>query len=441
MGRHPAFRTIVGVATIASSIACRRTPTPELTKEEAQKILAEMERRAAQHAPSAKPAEPVQSADPEGTFDAPTSSGSVAPALATADVPWLVDEAVELGRPAPPSATRFGVMLHTLDGGLVVVRLGPLSHAQRPVKAPLVPPSAGGQFTFGRGSGLFQDNVYWISHGSLVRRHVSARGEIGPLEILAKDAHDGTRVGVPIPTPGQQLSEVPATVAYIVKPEKEGAPLLAKLWIEGKPPEVITSEGNSAHSVSLVHTNDGLLVISVQARMAMTPVHVRRVRFAAKSPIFGEDLVAWVGGGVQPFTEMTVLPGGGKDLWGFLPHERSIKEFGLAELDLTTTPSMDTKTTWQLYPNGIEPAPVAAGIVCGEPVVLYAQPETSKPGSHQELVLRSIADESGARWAEVTSARAFFEVSITGVEGGGLLAWSTSRGTEATTVRCKSKAK
>jgi hypothetical protein len=400
-----------------------------------------MEREAAKRAPSAKPPELVPRAEPEGTFDAPTSSGSVAPALAPADVPWVVDEAVDLGRPAPPSATRFGVMLHTRDGGLLVARLGPLSHATRPARASLVPPTVGGEFTYGRGSGFFHDHVYWISHGSLVRRPVSPRGEIGPLEILAKDAHDGTRVGVPIPTPGQQLSEVPATVAYIVKPPKEGAPLLAKLWIEGKPSEVITSDGNSAHSVSLVHTNDGLLVISVQARMAMTPVHVRRVRFAAKSPIFGEDLVAWVGGGVQPFTEMTVLPGGGKDLWGFLPHERSIKEFGLAELDFTTTPSMDTKTTWQLYPNGIEPAPVAAGIVCGEPVVLYAQPETSKPGSDQELVLRSIADESGVRWAKVAHARAFFEVSITGVEGGGVLAWSTNKGTEATTVRCKPKAK
>ena len=30
-----------------------------------------------------------------------------------------------------------------------------------------------------------------------------------------------------------------------------------------------------------------------------------------------------------------------------------------------------------------------------------------------------------------------FEVSITGVEGGGVLAWATSDGTEATTVRCK----
>src|SRR5207244_2942461 len=118
------------------------------------------------------------------------------------------------------------------------------------------PAPPGAEFTYGRGSGSFQDYVYWISHGSLVRRHLSPRGEIGPLEILAQDAHDGTRVGVPQPTPGQGLSVVPATVAYIVRPAKDGRPLVAKLWVEGAPSEIITSEGNSAHSVSLVLTND-----------------------------------------------------------------------------------------------------------------------------------------------------------------------------------------
>jgi hypothetical protein len=173
--------------------------------------------------------------------------------------------------------------------------------------------------------------------------------------------------------------------------------------------------------------------------MAITPVHVRRLRFAAKRPILGDDLVAWVGGGVQPLTEMTILAGGPKDLWGFLPHERSIKEFGLAELDLTMNPTMDTKTTWQLYPNGIDPAPVAAGRVCGEPAVLYAEPETSSPTSRQELVLRSVADPTGERWAKIAHARAFYEVSVAEVDGGALLAWATDDEAGAATVRCKER--
>jgi hypothetical protein len=383
---------------------------------------------------------PGKEQDTEATFDAPMSSGSVAPSLAPApaDVPWIVDLAVDVARPGPASATRLGVILHTLDGALSIARAGTLTHARTPMKTPLARPAPpGGEFTYGRGSGLFQDYVYWISHGSLVRRHLSPRGEIGPLEILAQDAHDGTRVGVPQPTPGERLSDIPATVAYIVRPAKDDAPLLAKLWIEGAPPEIITSEANSAHSVSLVHTDDGLLVVSVQARMAITPVHVRRLRFAARRPVLGDDLVAWVGGGIQPLTEMTVLAGGPKDLWGFLPHERSIKEFGLAQLDITMTPNMDTKTTWQLYPNGIDPAPVAAARLCGEPVVLYAQPETPTPESDQELILRGVGDAAGDRWARVAHARAFYEVSIAELDGGALLTWATDERTEAVTVRCK----
>jgi len=429
----------------ALSCACHRDPASEQTvdHEAAKRLLSELEKKHPKVVPSSAEKASSPRSDSETSFDEPTSSGSVAPELTSPpNQPWVLDQTVDLGRPAPASAMRFGVVLHTLDGALSVARLDPLSHARTALKTPLAPPTPpGGEFTYGRGSGFFQGHVYWISHGSLVRRPISPKGDPGPLEILARDAHDGTRVGVPLPTPGEKLSDVPATVAYIVRPDKEGGPLLAKLWIEGAPSEVITSEGNSAHSVSLVHTDDGLLIVSVQARMAMTPVHARRLRFAARRPILGDDLVICVGGGVQPLTEMTLLPGGPKDLWGFLPHERSIKEFGLAALDITTHPTMDTKTTWQLYPNGIDPAPVAAGHSCGEPVVLYAEPETRAPGSSQELVLRSIADRTGERWAKVARAGAFFEVSIAEVDGGALLAWASDEGTEAMTARCKEQPK
>lgn len=442
-GRARRLSLLVFAYACAGAPACHRDASETtLSKEEARKIIAEIERRAPAHSSEPVAASSSSGSDFEATFDAPTSSGSVAPTLEPPTVPWILDQTSDLGPPAPAASMPFGVVLHTLDGALSIARLGPLSRSRAAAKTPLGRPNPpGGEFTYGRGSGFFQDHVYWISHGSLVRRSISPRGEVGPLEILARDAHDGTRVGVPLPTPGEKLSDIPATVAYIVRPEKEGAPLLAKLWIEGAPSEVITSEGNSAHSVSLVHTNDGVLVISVQARMAITPVHVRRLRFAARRPALGEDLVVWVGGGIQPLTEMTVLPGGPRDLWGFIPHERSIKEFGLAELDISMNPTMDTPTTWQLYPNGIDPAPVAAGHLCGEPVVLYAEPETSSPDSSQELVLRSIADATGERWAKVAHARAFYEVSLADLPNGALLAWATDESTESMTVRCKERAK
>jgi hypothetical protein len=144
--------------------------------------------------------------------------------------------------------------------------------------------------------------------------------------------------------------------------------------------------------------------------------------------------VVWVGGGITPLTEMTALPGPGKDLWGFVPHERTMREFGLARLDITMAPSMDTKATWLLYPNGIDPAPVAAGYFCGEPVVVYAAPTSKKPDSPQELLLRGAAGDSPA--LSVAEARVFYFTSIAAIPGGALLTWVTDAATRAATVRC-----
>jgi hypothetical protein len=434
------------MAAALSTVACHREEARKRAHDDAQRKIAELKRRvdeieartkatraardtwAASAAPRASTA-----VEPEASPVAPTAPSDVPHGPAT----WIVDDAADLGEGAPATATALGVVVNDREGDLAIARLGALSHAPARTATPLAAlKGATGPFSLGTGPGLFDGAVYWISHGSLVRRRLSERGPPGPLEILARDAHDGTRVAVPMPAPGRKLAKIPATVAYVVRPEKEDAPLVAKLWVEGAAPTLLTAEGNSTHSVSLVHTEDGLLVVSVQARMAMTPVHARRVRFTEGKPVLGDDLVAWVGGGIQPLTEMALLPTGDKGLWGFIPHERSIKEFGVAELELTMSPGMDTKTTWLVYPNGIDPAPVAAGHVCGEPVLLYAQPETPRPDSRQELDLRSLSDPSGRRLQPIARARAFYFVSIAEVPGGALAVWVTDVGMRASTVRC-----
>jgi hypothetical protein len=263
---------------------------------------------------------------------------------------------------------------------------------------------------------------------------------MGPLQILEKDALDGTRVAIPLPAPSQTLAKIPPTVAYVVRPAQEGGPFTAKLWVDGADPLLLTAEGNAAHSVSLVHTSDGVLALSVQARMAMTPVHARRIRFAAGRPELGDEVVVWVGGGIQPLTEMAVLLHGRDGLFGFIPQERSISEFGVARLDIGINPTMDTKTTWMLYPNGIDPAPVSAGHLCGQPVLLYAAPQSAAPESTQELVVRAL-DTVPPRFQRIAEARSFYFTSIAEVGGGGLAAWVTDEGTWAATLRCKSSPK
>lgn len=374
-----------------------------------------------------------------GTAPSESAPGPVPsshPPAASRDAPFRVDDDVTIGPPSPATATELGVLVNDKEGGLFVLRLPRLSGgpAQKtPIRAL---PEGTGPYGIGPGPSLSQGAAYWISHGSLVRRKVVLAGDPGPLEILERDAHDGTRVAVPIEGRGEKPAKIPATVGYILRPPKEDSPLLARLWVEGAPPELLTAEGNSTHSVRLVRTGDGVLAVSVQARMAMTPVHARRVRFASGKPLVSDDLVVWVGGGIQPLTEMALLPEGDQKLYGFLPHERSIREFGLARLDIGMSPDMETPTTWSLYPNGIDPAPVAAGDVCGIPMVLYAAPESATPDAAHELLLRDGRDASAEPFRLAGEHRIYF-VSLAEVPGGALVVWVTDSATRAATLRCK----
>lgn len=434
----------------------KKAPASPEARAETRRALAELERRLAElEAKRQRPvaARPVASgaSGASGAFAAgapppvpapPDETGAPPPpaSVAHGDGSVIVDDPVEIGPQGPAAASALGVVMNTRDGDLVVARLGKTSRSPTPVAAPIRPlPAGSGPFALGRGPGLTADFAYWISHGSLVRRRLPLRGPLGPLEVLTRDAFDGTRVGVPLAAPGRKLGKIPATVAYIVRPEKEDAPLVARLWVEGAPSLRITSEGNSTHSVSLVQTETGVLALSVEARMAMTPVHARRIGFPGGAPELGDDVVVWVGGGIQPLTEMTVLPSGAQGLYGFIPHERSISEFGIARLDIGMSPTMDTKATWMLYPNGIDPAPVAASHLCGAPVLLHATPETRAPDSPQELVLRTVGGPSASRPVRVASARAFYFVSIAEIEGGALAVWVTDEATSATTLRCGTK--
>lgn len=438
MSRSSAWLACALVALTGLGACHREDRKPQFSPEQIERIKKEIERRKREKA--AKEAHP--GAQPMGApsgepLEEPIPSASAAEAApAPPTGPWIVDEAVDLGPITPATATEFGVVVNTKDGEILVSRLGRRAPAPRPSRTPLraFPPEAG-PFGIGRGPSSFEGYVYWISHGSLVRRALSPKGDIGALEVLARDAHDGTRVAVPIVPPGKKLAKIPATVAYVVRPPKEDAPLVAKLWTEGAASEVLTAEGNSTHSVSLVGTDDGVLAVSVQARMAITPVHARRVRFASGKPLIGDDVVVWVGGGIQSLTEMAVLPDGDHDLWGFLPHEKSIQEFGLARLDIGMSPDMDTETTWILYPNGIDPAPVSAGHLCGEPVIFHSAPATRDPDSPQELLVRTVGPGEPS-WQRVGSERVVYFTSFAETEGGALAVWVTDSATKAATLRC-----
>jgi hypothetical protein len=102
---------------------------------------------------------------------------------------------------------------------------------------------------------------------------------------------------------------------------------------------------------------------------------------------------------------------------------------------------MDTPTSWVLYRNGIDPAPVTAGALCGDPILVHAEPRTRAADSGQELVVRPVSGAGSARF-RIAEARSFYFVSFATLPGGGLVVWVADDGlTHAATLRCPKGAK
>jgi hypothetical protein len=325
-----------------------------------------------------------------------------------------VGAAAEIGPAGPATATPDGVVLLTKDDRLLFARAtaGKFS----PVGEP-----AGTLAALGRGPAVAGGRAYWVSRGRLVRAPLSG----GAYEVLAEGARDGSRVAA-------QSHRNSTVAAYVTKPDAEGT-ARAKLWVEGGRSHDLTPDGAGASSVALAETHDGVLAVSIDGRSGMTPVHARRVRLSGRDATLAPDVVSWIAGPAQTFTE--IFAGfderGG---WAFLPIERDATHFGLASIELGNDPAMDAPVEFLDYPNGLNLAPVAASTLCGRTFVALVRPKRADPGSPQELVLAEAG--SGAR-TSVADALGFASVSLSSAPSGGTIAYVADRKTFAHPLTCR----
>jgi hypothetical protein len=260
----------------------------------------------------------------------------------------------------------------------------------------------------------------------LVRRSLKAGG--GP-ELLADDAREGTRVAA-----SEVGADRKAAVAYIAETTEE---LVARLWIDGGKRLPLTPEGSQATSVNLIPSGDDLLAIILEGRTSMSPVHARRLLLRGKIPRVEDDVVVWVGPPSQALSEVVSLPAPDGDAFSFLALERTVTDFGLARFRVAHDPQMDVKVEWLAYPNGINPAPIATGQACGQPLVVFARPSEARPHSPQELHVAKLNGSGLAASEVVARSRAFNNVSLAPVKGGALLIWTADWRTWARTIFCK----
>jgi hypothetical protein len=409
--------SVAGALAIVAATACdRRSPAPNPTPEPARARpnagsprAGTSTARASNATATTRPRDP-----PEPTVVAEVARDGGLSGLA-------LGELSDIGPAGPATATEDGVVLLTKADRLALARSakGPV----RKGKIGSVSEPAASFAALGRPPAVAGGHAHWVSGGRLVRRRADGTGE---LEVLADGARDGTRVSATVVKDG-------VVVAYVGRADNEGT-THAKLWLGPGRTLDLTPEGAGASSVALATQDDRLIVVSIDGRSAMTPVHARSVLLDRPGPAaLGSDVVAWVAGPAHSFTEVSAASDGASS-WALLPIERDATHFGLATVSLGREPEMDAPVAFFDYANGIDLAPVATAKICGKPYLAFARPAAAAPRSPQELVISPI---NGGETAVIANAAGFGAVSLGAAPGGGLVAYTADGRTWARGLECR----
>jgi hypothetical protein len=214
-----------------------------------------------------------------------------------------------------------------------------------------------------------------------------------------------------------------AAVAYLAsRKTSEGWVSEAWLAVDDEPPLRISEDGSGATSIAMAEHRGGLVVMAVDARAALTALHVRTITYAGQARL-GEDVVVFVGGpgdrrtaGALALSAAVRSPPGaspgpaapGALGWALLPIAKDVGSFGLASVQLSDPPRVDEPVVWSMYPNGLDPAPIAAATGGGRTWVARVVPQTAEPGAARALELGSLEPDGtfGVRGAVATTGNA-----------------------------------
>lgn len=381
---------------------------------------------------AAQPESPeVESEKPpaaDGAKSRPPPVSSETGAFAAAEDQQKLVQLSELSDVAPAGpATAFegGVVIVTKDDQLFLAKRGP-ADSFTTVDLP------SNRFArYARGPALAGDYAYWVSGSKLLRARLKPSAKS---EQLASDARHSTRVAAVVAPAGKGQRGL-HVAGYIAK-AKDGNRLIARLWVESKQILTLSPEGSAATSVALSQDGTKVVALVLEGRSSMSPVHMRTLNVRGKIPLLSEDQVVWVGPPAQPLTELSSLTDG-KKTFSLIPLERDVTTFGLAQFAVDSSTDTVRDVSWDIYPNGIDPAPVAASEVCGRPAVLHARPSTAKPRTPQELRLAFMQDRRLEPYQVVARSRAFSNVSLAAFRGGAVITWVADYRTWAVVAHCK----
>ncbi|HEY1955194.1 MAG TPA: hypothetical protein VGH28_06265 [Polyangiaceae bacterium] len=193
----------------------------------------------------------------------------------------------------------------------------------------------------------------------------------------------------------------------------------------------LSEDGAGATTVALASRGQGAVATYVDARRAMSPVHARTLTASPKLAL-GKDAVLFIAGSAEPATRVALGVHGGS-AFVLLPVAHELN-FGLALVKVEGEPQTDANVTWSDYPNGLDPAPVAAS----EQFVARVRPSAAKFGSPHVLELGTVASGTFVALGLVPTTGDPLDVAIEADGANGIvLAYTDSTGAYATRMSCE----
>jgi hypothetical protein len=255
----------------------------------------------------------------------------------------------------------------------------------------------------------------------------------GAEDRVIASARSGTRIAAAL------LGRTHAALSYLAsRRTSEGWVSEAWLAVDDEAPVRFSEDGSGATAVALSARGSTVLALIVDARAALTGVHVRALSFDAHVRI-GEDAVVFVGGpGERRTAGALAIPATGP-AWVLLPIARDVSTFGLAVVRIDDPPHVDEPSIWSIYPNGLDPSPVASATGGGRTWVARIRPESAEPASLRVLEVGDISDDGSFVGRDtVTVAATPTHVAIAADGRGALwLTWVDASGSWLERLACK----
>jgi hypothetical protein len=230
-------------------------------------------------------------------------------------------------------------------------------------------------------------------------------------------------------------------LAYLASRQtSEGWVSEAWLAVDDDPPLRVSEDGSGATALALAPRGGGLLALMIDARTALTAMHARPVTYESRVRL-GEDAVVFVGGPGDRRTRGALAAGDRGPAWSFLPIAKDAGSFGLAIVRLDEPPRVDEPVTWAMYPNGLDPAPVAAAAGGGRSPVTWlarVRPQSASPSSARLLELGQVGADGAfaARDVVPTSGDPTDVALVVDTLGTLWLAWCDAGGSWLERISC-----